>query len=163
MVRGQMMTLEGILGAILLLIVTYTLFQSSLVISPLWSEFSDAQMKQIAYDTLRVMDGDASLNDSLKGMLIRLNSSFKPNPEFVSSLEKIIRPANYRLEIYWVNDSKIESAVLVDNQPTPEAVAASRIVVLKNGDLSPDSPFYKPGGRSYTPVVVEVRLILWRA
>ncbi len=158
-----MMTLEGIMGAILLFLVTYTLFQSSLVISPLWSEFSDAQMKQLAYDALRVMDGNSSLNDSLKGMLIGLNSSFKPNEEFISSLEKLIRPANYRLEIYWVNGSKIESAVLVNNQPTPEAVAASRVVVLDNGDLSPDSPFYRPDGRSYTPIVVEVRLIVWRA
>ncbi len=158
-----MMTLEGIMGAILLLLVTYTLFQSSLVVSPLWSEFSDAQMKQIAYDTLRIMDGNASLNDSLKGMLLSLNSTFKPNSEFISSLEKIIRPANYRLEIYWVNGSRIESAVLVDNRPTPEAVAASRVVVLDNGELNPDSPFYRPDARSYTPVVVEVRLIVWRA
>ncbi len=163
MVRGQMMTLEGIMGALLLILVTYTLFQSSLVISPLWSEFSDAQLKQLTYDSLRILDGNSSLNDSLKGMLLSLNSSFTPNQEFINSLEKLIRPANYRLEIYWVNDSKVEKAVLVDNMPTPEAVAASRIVVLKNGDLNPSSPFYKSGVKSYTPVVVEVRLITWRA
>ncbi len=163
MVRGQMMTLEGIMGAILLILVTYTLFQSSLVVSPLWSEFSDAQMKQKAYDALRVLDGDAGLNDSLKGMLTRLNGTFKPNEDFITSLDRIIRPANYRLEIYWVNGSRIESAVLVDNRPTPEAVAASRFVVLNNGDLSPDSPFYRPGEKSYSPIVVEVRLIVWRA
>ncbi len=163
MVKGQMMTLEGIMGAMLLFLVTYTLFQSSLVISPLWSEFSDAQLKQLAYDSLRILDGSSGLNDSLKGMLLSLNSSFTPNQDFINSLEKLIRPANYRLEIYWVNNSKIEKAVLVDNRPTPEAVAASRIVVLKNGDLSPSSPFYRAGAKSYTPVVVEVRLIVWRA
>ncbi len=163
MVKGQMMTLEGIMGAMLLFLVTYTLFQSSLVISPLWSEFSDAQLKQLAYDSLRILDGSSGLNDSLKGMLLSLNSSFTPNQDFINSLEKLIRPANYRLEIYWVNNSKIEKAVLVDNRPTPEAIAASRIVVLKNGDLSPSSPFYRAGAKSYTPIVVEVRLIVWRA
>ncbi len=163
MVRGQMMTLEGIMGALLLILVTYTLFQSSLVISPLWSEFSDAQLKQLAYDSLRILDGNSSLNDSLKGMLLSLDSSFTPNQDFINSLEMLIRPANYRLEIYWVNDSNVEKAVLVDNRPTPEAIAASRIVVLKNGDLDPSSPFYKSGAKSYTPVVVEVRLIVWRA
>ncbi len=158
-----MMTLEGIMGALLLFLVTYTLFQSSLVISPLWSEFSDAQLKQIAYDSLRVLDGNSSQNDSLEGMLLSLDSSFIPNQDFINSLEKLIRPANYRIEIYWVSDSEIEKAVLVDNKPTPEAVAASRIVVLKNGDLNPSSPFYKSGAKSYTPIVVEVRLIVWRA
>ncbi len=158
-----MMTLEGIMGALLLFLVTYTLFQSSLVISPLWSEFSDAQLKQIAYDSLRILDGNSSQNDSLKAMLQSLDSSFTPNQDFINSLEKLIRPANYRLEIYWVSDSKVEKAVLVDNRPTPEAVAASRIVVLKNGDLSSSSPFYKAGAKSYTPIVVEVRLIVWRA
>ena len=163
MVKAQMMTLEGIMGALLLFLVTYTLFQSSLVISPLWSEFSDAQLKQIAYDSLRILDGNSSQNDSLKAMLQSLDSSFTPNQDFINSLEKLIRPANYRLEIYWVSDSKVEKAVLVDNRPTPEAVAASRIVVLKNGDLSSSSPFYKAGAKSYTPIVVEVRLIVWRA
>jgi len=163
MVKGQMMTLEGIMGALLLFLVTYTLFQSSLVISPLWSEFSDAQLKQIAYDSLRILDGNSTRNDSLEGMLISLDSSFAPNQDFIQSLDRLIRPANYRLEIYWVNGSSIESAVLVNNKPTPEAVAASRIVVLKNGDLSPSSPFYRSTGKTYTPIVVEVRLIVWRA
>jgi len=163
MVRGQMMTLEGIMGAILIFLVTYTLFQSSLVISPLWSEFGDAQLKQLAYDTLRILDSNSSMNDSLKGMLLSLNTTFTANQEFVRSLEKLVSPANYRVEVYWINNSKVEKAVIINNSPTPEAVAASRIVILKNGELSPSSPFYKPDGKSYTPIVVEVRLILWRA
>ena len=163
MVKAQMMTLEGIMAALLLFVVTYTLFQSSLVVSPLWSELSDAQLKQIAYDTLRVLDGEPSRNDTLKGMLIKLNSSFEPNDEFVKAVRTLVKPANFRIEIYWVNGSKIESRVLVNNNPTPEAVAASRFVVLRNGELSPDSPFYRGEVPSYTPVVVEVRLILWRA
>ena len=161
--RAQTFTLEGVTAAILLLIVTYTLFQSSLVISPMWNEFRDAQLKQIAYDALRVLDGDKLYNDSLKGMLIRLNSSFKPNDEFVASLEKIIHPANYRVEIHWVNKTsgKVESKVLIDNKPTPEAVAASRIVVLTNGDFNSTSPFYDPSLPDHAPIAIEVRLIVW--
>ncbi len=160
-----MMTLEGIMAALLLLVVTYTLFQSSLIVSPLWSEFSDAQLKQIAYDTLRVLDGDPSRNDTLKGMLIRLDSSFKPNDEFVKAVETLVKPANFRVEIYWVNGSRVESRVLVDNKPTPEAVAASRFVVIESGELSQSSPFYRGGINDVRsmPIVIEVRLILWRA
>ena len=161
--KAQLMTLEGIMAALLLFIVTYTLFQSSLVVSPLWSEFSDAQLKQIAYDALRVLDNDSATNDTLKGMLIRLDSSFKPNDDFVRALEKLVKPANYRLEIYWVNGSRVESRVLIDNKATPEAVAASRFVVLKNNELSTNSPFYRSNSPEYAPIVVEVRLILWRA
>ena len=163
--KAQTFTLEGITAAILLLIVTYTLFQSSLVMSPMWNEFSDAQLKQLAYDTLRVLDGDKLYNDSLKGMLIRLNSSFKPNDEFVTSLEKLIKPANYRVEVRWVNKTtgRVESRALIDNRPTPEAVAASRIVVLTNGDFNSTSPFYDASLPDHAPIAVEVRLIVWTA
>lgn len=162
--RAQAFILEGVAASLLLLVATYAIFQSSLVISPMWSELGDAQLKQTGYDALRILDGNGTYNDSLKGMLTRLNSSFKPNDEFLASLEKLVYPANYRLELYWVNLTigKIHSKVLVDNEPTPEAIAASRIVVLTNGDLSSSSPFYIKDSPPHIPVAIEVRLILWK-
>ncbi|MFP3909769.1 MAG: hypothetical protein ACLFVX_07905, partial [Archaeoglobaceae archaeon] len=158
--RGQTFTLESIAAAMLILLATYALFQSSLVISPMWSEFSDAQLKQKGQDALTILDGDKEHEDSLKGMLVNLNSSYRANEQFLASLDKTVNPANYKLEILWVNKTtnKVESTALNDNDPTPEAVAASRIVVLAEDDVDSSSPFYDK-----TPLAVEVRLILWQA
>lgn len=158
--KGQTFTLEGIAAAMLILLATYTLFQSSLVISPMWSEFSDAQLKQKGQDALTILDGDKEHKDSLKGMLIRLNSSFQANDQFLNSLDKTVHPASYKLEVRWVNKTteEVESRALNDNEPTPEAVAADEIVVVTEDDVDSSSPFYNK-----TPLAVEVRLILWQA
>jgi hypothetical protein len=164
---AQAFTLEGVMASLLLLVVVYALFQSSLVISPMWSEITDAQLKLIGYDVLKVLDNpekDASgkyLNSSLQGMLVFLNDSFKPNEEFLYAFNRLTFPAEYRIELYWVNDTgHVVMVPLVDKKPTPEAVAASRLVVIQASDfnVNPDSPFY---GITH-PVVFEVRVILWR-
>ncbi|RLI75208.1 hypothetical protein DRO97_03900 [Archaeoglobales archaeon] len=175
--KAQALTLEGVTAALLLLLVLYTLFQSSLVISPVWSELGDAQLKQIGYDTLRVLDRDESYNDSLKYMLYHLNKTDpeypKPNEEFINSLETLLTSSiRYRLEVSWTNITGnstlrnfnfIENLVLINNTPTPDAVMVSRLVVLDNRSLTPSSPFMPnlDNVTSSYPIVVEVRLILW--
>lgn len=158
--KGQTFTLEGIAAAMLILLATYALFQSSLVISPMWSEFSDAQLKQKGQDALTILNGDKEHKDSLKGMLVRLNSSYQANGQFLTSLEKTVHPACYKLEIRWVNKSteEVVSRALNDNEPTPEAVATSKVVVITEDDVDSSSPFYNK-----TPLAVELRLILWQA
>ncbi len=158
--KGQTFTLEGIAAAMLILLATYALFQSSLVISPMWSEFSDAQLKQKGQDALTILDGDKKHKDSLKGMLFHLNSSYKANEQFLTSLDKTVHPASYKLEIHWVNKTtdEVDVRALNENEPTPEAVAANRLVVVTEEDVEPSSPFY-----NHTPLVVELRLILWQA
>lgn len=158
--RGQTFTLEGIAAAMLILLAAYALFQSSLVISPMWSEFSDAQLKQKGHDALNILDGDGEHEDSLKGMLVRLNSSYEANGQFLTSLDKTVHPACYKLEIRWVNKTtgEVVSRALNDDVPTPEAVAADEIVVLTEDDVDSSSPFYNK-----TPLAVELRLILWQA
>ena len=164
--KAQAFTLEGVMASLLLLVVLYSFFQSTIVISPMWSEITDAQLKLIGYDTLKVLDcykkssTDIYPNQSLQGMIIHLNNTFRPNEEFIYALERMIYPADYRLELCWANLSTdaVECKALVDNKPTPEAVAASRIVVIDSSEFGTSSPFY---GVSY-PVVFEVRLILWR-
>lgn len=168
--KAQAFTLEGVMASLLLLVVVYTFFQSSLVISPMWSELSDAQLRLLAQDALKILDNPDKVdgeyvNTTLQGMVSQLDSSFEPNPEFLYALERITFPANYRLELYWVeiedNKTTINKTVLVNNNPTPEAVGGSRFVVIEKDDLNDNSPF-RNNPAIPDPVVFEVRLILWR-
>ncbi|TDA28233.1 MAG: hypothetical protein DSO00_05980 [Archaeoglobi archaeon] len=68
---------------------------------------------------------------------------------------------DYRLELYWVESGTVKSAVLVDRTPSPNAVAASRYILLNNSELR-DSVFYRSGVEDWRPMIFEVRLIVWR-
>ncbi len=168
--RAQAFTLEGVMASLLLLLVMYTFFQSSLVVSPMWSELTDAQLRLLANDALKVLDNSTKvsvaneyryLNDSLQGMITTLSGDFKPNPEFEMVLQRLVYPANYRLEVCWINESAnvINCKLIISNTPTPEAVMGSRYVVIPKSELN-NSVFNTLA--TYDPAVFEVRLILWR-
>jgi hypothetical protein len=176
--RAQAFTLEGITAALLILIVTYTLFESSVVVSPIWSEYGDIQLKQLGYDVLRSLDVHRTgmnmsacpdtqnvSRNSLQYMLIQLNASNpQPNQEFLNALDMMLDPSiKKRLEVYWVNQSNnntIETLVLINNTPIPDAVGVSRIIVLYPCDVTSSSPFYGSFTND-TALAVEVRMILW--
>ena len=168
--KAQAFTLEGVASALILLLALYTLYQSSLVISPMWSEAVNMQTKIKAQDTLKILDSYEKVdgkfhNDSLQGMIVNLKDctigvNCTPNTEFLTSLSIILGDYDYRFELYWVNNSTINSAALVDKKPSPNAVAASRYVLLNNSELR-NSVFYR-GGEDWKPMIFEVRLILWR-
>ncbi|MEM2325192.1 MAG: hypothetical protein QXK70_04920 [Archaeoglobaceae archaeon] len=170
--KAQAFTLEGVMAALLLLLVMYTFFQSSLVVSPMWSELTDAQLRLLANDALKVLDNSTKvdiggkriyLNDSLQGMIATLGEDFKSNSEFESVLQRLVYPANYRLEVCWIESisetNTINCTAIISNTPTPEAVMGSRYIVISKSDLG-DSVFNNLV--AYDPVVFEVRLILWR-
>lgn len=166
--RAQAFTLEGVMASLLLLVVMYTFFHSSLVVSPMWSELSDAQLRLLAQDALKILDNSTKseitgrfYDDSLQGMISELNESFTANSEFVNKTRMLVFPANIRLELYWIENGTINGSVIhpFDSTPTPEAVFGSRYIVLNKDDLN--APFNKSNGIS-DPVVFEVRLILWR-
>lgn len=168
--KGQAFTLEGIMASLLLLLVMYTFFQSSLVVSPMWSELTDAQLRLLANDALKVLDNSTKanvtnesryLNDSLQGMITTLSEDFKLNPEFEMVLQRLVYPANYRLELCWINESTnaINCIPVISNTPTPEAVMGSRYVLIPKSELK-NSVFNMLA--TYDPAVFEVRLILWR-
>lgn len=176
--KAQSFTLEGVMASLLLLVVMYTFFQSSLVVSPMWSEISDAQLRLLAYDALKILDNTTKIevngkyvyhNDSLQGLLANLimtpDGKFEANDMFSEKLKILVYPAYIRLEVYWVerytegytiNGSAIKP---FDSEPTPEAVAASRYIVMDKLELK-DS--FKNDPQIPDPVVFEVRLILWR-
>lgn len=163
--RGQTFTLEGVAASLLLLIATYTIFQSTVVISPAWSEFENVQLKQLGYDILRVLDIPNGGNASLKGMvegLISCDSEKKcPPPEFSDNLSAILSniTANGRVEVICANTSsgEVETFVLkdFDKTPTPNAVRVSRFVVFDPNPVNSEH-------LCKDAKVVEVRLTLWR-
>ncbi|RLI79806.1 hypothetical protein DRP07_09790 [Archaeoglobales archaeon] len=175
--KAQAFTLEGITAALLILIVTYTLFESSVVVSPIWSEYGDIQLKQLGYDILRSLDVHRTnmnlsacpdtqnvTRNSLQYMLIQLNASNpQPNRDFLNALDAMLDPSiKKRVEVYWVNMSNnntIESLTIINNTPIPDAVGVSRSIVLYPCEITPTSPFY--GSVNDTALVVEVRMILW--
>jgi len=169
--KAQTFTLEGVASALLLLLALYTLYQSSLVISPMWSEAVNMQTKMKAQDTLKILDTYEKVdgkfhNDSLQGMIVNLKNctigvDCRPNEEFLTSLRVILGDYDCRLELYWVDNGTIRSAVLIDRQPSPNAVGASRYILLNNSELK-GSVFYKSGLEDWIPALFEVRMIVWR-
>jgi hypothetical protein len=169
--KGQTFTLEGVASALILLLALYTLYQSSLVISPMWSEAVNVQTKIKAQDTLKILDTYEKVdgnfyNDSLQGMIVNLRNcnlsvNCTPNEDFNYSLGVVLGDYDYRLELYWVENDTVKSAVLVDRTPSPNAVAASRYILLNNSELR-DSVFYRIGVEDWRPRIFEVRLIVWR-
>ncbi|WP_202319072.1 DUF7288 family protein [Archaeoglobus neptunius] len=161
--RAQTFTLEGVAASLLLLVAVYTMFQSTVVIAPSWSDYANIQLKQLGYDILRVLDNSNGGNSSLIGMIENTTCSggylYTP-PEFSSNLTKILDDikAFGKLEILWVNGSKIEKAVLSDfnKTSTPDAVRVSRFVVV------PELNNTCLGINTTKPKVLEVRLTLWR-
>ncbi len=174
---AQAFTLEGITAALLLLIVTYALFESSVVVSPIWSEYGNIQLKQKGYDVLRALDVHRTSLDqskcpdlanvsknSIQYMLIQLNrSNITVNEEFENALNAMLDPSvKKRMEIYWINQSNnntLENLVLINNTPIPDAVAVSRVIVLYPCEVTPQSPFNESVDED--PLAVEVRMVLW--
>lgn len=156
--KAQTFTLEGVAASLLLLVATYTIFQSTVVMSPAWSEFENVQLKQLGYDILRVLDAPGGGNESLRGMINNStcsNDHCYPPVEFTRNLTAILSniTANARVEILCVENNEIKIFVLenFNKTPTPNAVRVSRFVV--EGDR-----FSLCGSAK----VAEVRLTLWR-
>lgn len=154
--KAQTFTLESVAASLLLLIATYTIFQSTVVLAPSWSEFENVQLKQLGYDILRVLDDPSGENTSLVGMIKNLtcnNDRCQPPQEFLSNLTVILSSinANARTEILCVEGGEIKVFVLegFNKTPTPNAIRVSRFVVVDT--------FLCQNAR-----VVEVRLTLWR-
>ncbi len=160
---GQTFTLEGVAASLLLLLAVYTIFQSTVVVAPMWSEYTNVQLRQLAYDILRVLD-TAGGNASLRGLIENGTCSatgFSPPPEFAANFSFILDKisANARLELVYVNETTKEIQTRVvdgfNKTPTPNAVRATRFVVVP--DL--ENTCFVPAKQ---PKVVEVRLTLWR-
>ena len=170
--KAQAFTLEGIVAAVMMLMVTYFLFHSTIVISPLTGETSDAQLKQLGQDALILLDNpDSNSNDTLQNALASLNSSNYPY-DLIDSIDKLL-PDNvdYNLHVIYYNTSEDEFHTyrIVDKAYTEDTVSVSRYIVIRNGNFVEDSPFLfnESGGIESSidteyPVVLEVKLILWR-
>ncbi|MET1124382.1 MAG: hypothetical protein ABWW66_03840 [Archaeoglobaceae archaeon] len=162
-VRAQTFTLEGVAASLLVLIAVYAIFQSTVVISPAWSDYARVQLKQLGYDILLALDNPNGGNSSLQGMIENcslINGQHVAPREFSSNFSRILTnlSAFGRLEIVWINGSEIETFVIsgFDKEPTPDAVRVSRFVVvpdLNSTCFNLSNPETK---------VVEVRLTLWR-
>ncbi|MEM4279281.1 MAG: hypothetical protein QXP28_02440, partial [Archaeoglobaceae archaeon] len=122
--KAQTFTLESVAASLLLLIATYTIFQSTVVLAPSWSEFENVQLKQLGYDILRVLDDPSGENTSLVGMIKNLtcnNDRCQPPQEFLSNLTVILSSinANARTEILCVEGGEIKVFVLEGFNKTP--------------------------------------------
>ncbi len=154
--KAQTFTLEGVAASLLILIATYTVLQSTVILAPTWSEFENVQLKQLGYDILRIMDNQNEENSSIRGMLKNLNCNngtcISP-VEFSDNLTKILNAINSfaRLEILCVENGEIRTFILdgFEKEPTPNAVRVSRFVIVENAPC-------------VNAKVVEVRLTLWR-
>ena len=169
--RGQMFTLESIVAAMLLLIVAYFLFRSTLLIAPQSTQVVDVQLSQYAKDTLNLLDNPNPppyTRDSLEYVLEHLNSS--DFEQVVSPLLNSTRKClpedvafSYQVVYYNYTSGRLEEIDLTKNTPTSSTVTVSRCIVIDSSKFVSNSPFLTQSGAesaSY-PVVLEVRLTLW--
>ena len=170
---GQAFTLEGIMSGILVLTVAYFLFQSTLIVSPLSGDIVDAQLKQLGIDALNILSNpDSDAKDTLENSLAKLNATVTPS-ELINSLEKLL-PDNidFNLEVVYINSTtdQLQIYKITDKDMPPNTVTATKIIMLRNGQLVDDSPFKVPVNQTDVegvsnanyPVVLEVRLYLWQ-
>ena len=167
--KAQAFTLESIAAALLLLVVAYFLFRSTLIIAPQSTQVVDVQLSQYAKDTLRILDNPSSpTNDTLEYVLEHLNSSDFEEvvaPLVNATKECLPKDVGFNFAVYYYNytTKKVEKLDLTNFVPSSSTVTASRYIVLDSKDFVSGSPFVStaPESGSY-PVVVEVRLTLWR-
>lgn len=170
--KGQAFTLEGIVAAVMMLMVAYFLFHSTIIISPITGESSDAQLKQIGQDALLILDNpDSDSDDTLQNSLSIINSTTYPN-DLINSLERVLPDSvDYNLQVIYYNESEMEihTYSVTNKTYTTDTVSCSRYVVVRNGEIVDDSPFKfnQSGGIESVndpeyPVVMEVNLLLWR-
>lgn len=163
--KAQAFTLEGIVSAVMMLMVTYFLFHSTIIISPLTGEASDVQLKYMGIDTLNVLNSEGNENGTLH-CLANLNCQ-----ELLENMEKVL-PDNvdYSLQVIWYNTSsdEFQTHPIVEREYTEDTVSVSKYIVFQNSELT-NSPFFfnESGGIEYSPdmqypVVLEVKLVLWR-
>jgi len=164
--KAQAFTLEGIVSAVMMLMVTYFLFHSTIIISPLTGEASDAQLKYMGIDTLNILNSEGNGNGTLH-CLANLNCQ-----ELLENIEKIL-PDNvdYSLQVIWYNTSndEFQTHPIVEREYTEDTVSVSKYIVFQNSELV-NSPFFFNFNESCVdctpdmqyPVVLEVKLVLWR-
>ncbi len=170
--RGQMFTLESIVAAMLLLVVAYFLFRSTLLIAPQSTQVVDVQLSQYAKDTLNVLDNPSPLpytKDSLEYVLEHLNSSDFNQVVFPlvnSTRECLPRDVAFSYQVVYYNytSGKLEEIDITKSTPTSSTVTASRCIVIDSSKFVKDSPFLTKSTveNSSYPVVLEVRLTIWR-
>lgn len=164
--RGQAFTLEGVISSILLLTVTYTLFQSTIVVSSSLGDDVDAQLRHIGSDTLSILDNPYYYtNETLQNSIASVSPSKPPN-NLIQGIEYLL-PSNvdYNLEVDYFNvtTQEIDTYKIVDHGYPEDTVSAYRYIVLRNGDLASGSPFLQNGGADPNyPILLEVKLILWQ-
>ncbi len=167
--NAQLFTLEGVIAAIIILGVTYFLFQSTMIISPISDEIVFVQIKQYGEDALRVLSMDTQAEDTLYYALTHLNDSYTPD-ELIKSIKKILPDyIDFNLQVYFVNytSNKIEVYNITNKVPTSTTVVVSKYIVIRNGQFVEDSPFRVrssgvEGVNRDIPILLEVRLTLWR-
>jgi hypothetical protein len=164
-----MMTLEGVIAAVLILSVAYFLFQSTMIISPVSDEVVYVQMRQYGQDALTIINSQTGAEDTLQYALKRINSTYTPY-ELLNSLEKLLPDyTDFNLQVYYVNmtTNEIEVYNITNRIPTSTTVTASTYLVIRNGEFVDDSPFKLnstgiEGSNANVPILLEVRLTLWR-
>jgi len=131
-----MMTLEGVIAAVLILSVAYFLFQSTMIISPVSDEVVYVQMRQYGQDALTIINSQTGAEDTLQYALKRINSTYTPY-ELLNSLEKLLPDyTDFNLQVYYVNmtTNEIEVYNITNRIPTSTTVTASTYLVIRNGN-----------------------------
>lgn len=152
--RGQAYTLEGLIGAMVVLMAVLFALQS-VVITPTSSGLSDrsvqAQIQQEAQDALVVSDQDGNLSETIRnwntsddGHFYKASvsgpsgetyntSEFKNQSELGDILKQRFADNgyNYNVELVYENESEFNTThVVYQGTPSPNAVTASYVVTL---------------------------------
>ncbi len=166
--KAQLHTLEGVAAAILITMTLVIITQSATVITPQHEMMLDVQLEQMAYDALTLLDTAPSsvistnLTECVAGWDMN-ESNIQNNglPSLDNQLSLLLPGYLYNVDLTYVqNEALVTKNVIVNGDPTEDAVIASRTVMLTN--LSVDAAHGAWIIASDEIEVVEVRLTLWQ-
>jgi len=164
--KAQLHTLEGVGAAVLITMTLVIITQSATVMTPQHEMMLDVQLEQMAYDALILLDTAPSsvistnLTECVAGWDMN-ESNIQNNglPSLDQQLSLMLPGYMYNVDLAYVqNDNLITNNVIVNGDPTEDAVTASRTIMLTN-----ISAAHGAWNIALDEIkIVEVRLTLWQ-
>lgn len=166
--KAQLHTLEGVGAAVLITMTLVIITQSATVITPQHEMMLDVQLEQMAYDALTLLDTAPSsaistnLTQCVAGWDMN-ESNIQNNglPSLNNQLSLLLPGYLYNVDLSYVqNDALVTKNVIVNGDPTEDAVIASRTVMLTNLSVAEAHGAWTVASDEIK--IVEARLTLWQ-
>ena len=167
--KAQLHTLEGLGAAFLVTMTIFIITQSTVVVTPQSEMFMQVNLKQIASDTLTILDiaPQTAVQNNLTECVASYNMSTEATLQgggldvLDDELSEILTNIMYNVDLAYVNNGNLTvKRVVVNGMPTDNSVVAHRLVTLYNSTVTNSGGTWDIAEGDL--LVVEVRLTAWQ-